>query len=297
MLKFPPVLIEEDTPNHRGQNMKTIHNTTLTVIAVAVLAVAVTAGDANATVIFEETFDTAAGADFFDTAPGTYGDWSEDPPAATPFSNPDYPVVSGQLRAQTPLGAGSFPNVVSRQITVPGAVADGTLPLRITFDSEIITGLASFGSWQGILLHDTLIAFHSAGDLFDVRDWSSTTWFGLYANGVALSSGAVGWDILVEQLGGGTDRFTVNITTPGGSTTEIFTTSDAFQFSGSAFTLGFMADDGSGAEAVEIAYDNVQVVAVPEPSSFALIGLGSVLWVLRRRRISHGPTRTGRDPA
>ena len=249
--------------------MKSTHGRQV-LAGVFVLALALTAAEAAEILIFEETFDANAADEFFITDTVNYGDWSEfPPPSLTPYSSPLWPVSGNRLKPFTPIGAGSYPNTTVRQIPVPAAVATGRSALRITFDSEVLQGGTwnpgggEYGCYQGVLLHDTIVYFHSAQVVFDARQY--TDWYQYQGNSYASGSpaGVVNWNILIEQLGGGSDRLTVVITKGGDTFTNTWISSDGFQFVNGKLRFGFMGDDGSGASDVELAYDNLRVWQVP----------------------------------
>ena len=267
----------------------------LCVALVALFAVALTAGQSNADItIFQETFDANTAAEFYSTDPTNYGAWSEYPPAVTPYSDPAWSVAGGRLIGDTPLGAGSFPNTVAREISVPAGVANGSAPFRIEFDAQILQGGGydpgggNYGSYMGVLTGNIVTSLHSGGSMFGpirYSDWNINTiadpWF--VDNGF-VPDGVVQWDMLFEPAGGGVYDVTATVSQGASSYTDNWSTTNdpsAFQFVDGKFRLGFMGDDGSGASAVSIAYDNLQVTStIPEPSSLTLIGVGLLMLVV-----------------
>ncbi len=266
----------------------------LCVSLVAVLAVALTSGQANATVLFQENFNVDTGVEFYATNPANYGAWSETPPTtAIPFSNPSWSVVGGRLIGDTVIGGGSFPNTTTRLIPVPANVADGSVPLRIEFDAQIVQGGGydppggNFGSYMGVLTGDVITSVHSAAGLFGpirYSDWNTSairpTWFvdpGFVPNGV------VHWNMLFEE-DGGVWTVTAKIEQGANMFTDTWSTSISPFVGGNNLKLGFYGDDGSGFSAVSLAYDNLLVSAVPEPSSLTLIGVGLLMLAVNRRR-------------
>ncbi len=264
---------------------------------VAILAVAVTSGQAHASVLLQENFDVDTGVEFYATSPGNYGAWSETPPtSATPFSDPSWSVVGGRLIADTVLGGGSFPNTVALEIPVPAGVVSGSVPVRIEFDAQIVQGGGwdpgggNFGSYMGVLTGNVITTLHSAGFLFGpirYNDWNTTTirptWF---VDAGYVPDGVVHWDMLIEQAGGGVENVTVTVTQGMSTYTDTWSTTNdpsMIDFAGNNLKLGLYGDDGSGFSAVSVAYDNLLVTAVPEPSSLTL-GVGLLMLAVRRRR-------------
>lgn len=88
------------------------------------------------------------------------------------------------------------------------------------------------------------------------------------------------YEIVIAASSTGNNTLTLNVTTDGGTLGDVvsghtysFASSDVYD------GAGFMLESGD-----PTAFSNVSITAVPEPSSTALLGLGGLALILRRRK-------------
>lgn len=95
-----------------------------------------------------------------------------------------------------------------------------------------------------------------------------------------VGNGWTNFEIVINASSAGTDSMTITATTDGGTTGDVingfvhnFTSSDAYD------GTGFLLESGT-----TTAFSDVSITVVPEPSSTALLGLGGLALILRRRK-------------
>jgi len=211
------------------------------------------------------------------------GDFTGWTPAGSPAINSTTPI-SGLYSAD--LSGGS--DAIEWGLTVPAFSPGLGLVWNFDFSTTETTVAAGNGerfrlmSASGAMI--TLRITDTGLEAFD----SSSAWYN--ANSLALSANTTySVRVTVDEMGGtpGTD-FTVDVSTDGGSSYTL----GGINYGTAAFQGGRDWDAGLSPDGVRyedpasgtLTIDNVSVVLVPEPATFALAGLGIAGLLIWRRR-------------
>jgi len=241
-----------------------------TLLGAAVLAASVAASQAALVTSWTATGGTNSG---LGTASPTIGDDSA--------NNADDVKVNGTFTELSLLDGQTI--VLSGTVTFSGVAAAGTAD-QFRFGLFDDLGDADNSTWDGYrAANDTpgatghiRLAGNSANNptTFSGTDIGDTTGFGdlsdlTYSFSLSLTRNGTGIDLVSSMTNGGNDFASGSLN---------HATADTFDFNSVGFLLGGALD------ADQASFSNIDVSVVPEPSSAALLGLGGLALILRRRK-------------
>lgn len=287
------------------------HRKSLAALTAAV-AVSTLVGSANASAIVYEPFAQTSGGNLNNTAAGTglSGNWSANGLTINSgsLSYGSLPTSGNQVFDSAPGGGdqASVSTGTSLGNATTGLLSDGST-LWFSFlvnagtgsndKQEFTIGTDGIGSmFSGILAN--------SGSGFGVRIEKGQIYAASFSGGAitkAKTNGGLGGSttqlIVGEFISGatGSDADTLNLYTPSSSDLSsmgsVVSTVSAALDQGSFSTLAFGFRGGGGSasaslDEIRVGGSYADVSAVPEPASLALMGLGGLLLVARRRRLA-----------
>lgn len=190
-------------------------------------------------------------------------------------------------------GGGSITNY---SVTIAAGVGvGGTQGLEYSFDTTVqydgymsVNMGYSGGNPSGNTsanLSDYVLSFDIASDggvtlnslQLNIQGWADQ-WFG----GAMTETGAGDIDVSSATVGSGFHNISVNLGTFDGDA-SLDPTSQTYQFQWQV--NAWQLDGGGPVTGQQVVIDNAKITMVPEPTTFALLGLGGALLAIRRRRI------------